>query len=494
MKKRLSALIITALFVLSSVGCGAAETSTTSASATSAAVETSGTVATEATTEASTTESTTAETTTTEAITTEATTEATTTEATTTEATTTKAAATTTTTTASATTTAAATTTVETTEVQKSDVSLPSSVSKIVIDMGAGWNLGNTLEANSGGAPVETAWGNPKATRELIDAVKAAGFNTVRIPVSYLSKIGDGPDYTIDYAWLDRISEVVGYVIDSGMYAVVNMHGDGYYTVNGGWLLCAEDATAQKEIKAKYEAVWKQIAEKLKKYSDHLIFESMNEEFDGTYGSINAGAYSNINDYNQIFVDTVRSTGGNNKSRWLLVPGWNTDINSTSAVNGFVIPKDSAKNKLMISVHYYDPYNFTLNEGSKVFKWGNNAVFPWKVNWGHEDHVETQFKKLYDEFTSKGYPVIIGEYGAIDKTYVSPDSTEFRRYFMEYIANSAVRYGCVPVYWDNGYNGKNGFALFNRKTYEQIYPTIIEAIIRGATGGSYTIKEPVTTE
>lgn len=118
-----------------------------------------------------------------------------------------------------------------------------------------GWNLGNQLEANSDGTPSETAWGNPVITEKLIKQVKAQGFKSIRIPVSYLSKIGAGPNYTIDSKWLDRVQEVVDMCIDNGLYAIINVHGDGYYSIKGGWLLCGKSASEQKTIKAKYEKV-----------------------------------------------------------------------------------------------------------------------------------------------------------------------------------------------------------------------------------------------
>ena len=225
---------------------------------------------------------------------------------------------------------------------------------EIVEAMGAGWNLGNQLEASVDGTPYETAWGNPTITQDLIDAVKAAGFDTVRIPVSYLNKIGSAPDYTIDSTWLDRVQEVVDMCIDNDMFVIINIHGDGYNSVSGSWLLC--NGSDQTTIKAKYEAVWEQIANRFADYDEHLIFESMNEEFDGTYGTPNTTYYDNINDYNQIFVDTVRNTGSNNAKRWLLIPGWNTDIWYTAGDYGFELPTDNyrssdiSSNRIMISV------------------------------------------------------------------------------------------------------------------------------------------------
>lgn len=364
----------------------------------------------------------------------------------------------------------------------------------ITAAMGMGWNLGNQLEASSNKVPNETTWGNPTITEDLIKAVKAQGFNTIRIPVSYLSKIGEAPDYTIDSAWLDRVQEVVDYVVGNDMYAVMNIHGDGYYTVDGGWLLCVDDN--QDEIKAKYEAVWKQIADRFKDYDEHLIFESMNEEFDNTYGRPNKDGYANINEYNRIFVDTVRGTGSNNTKRWLLLPGWNTNIEYTAGNYGFVIPEDklceSDGKRIMISVHYYDPYNFTLDENSSSAKtqWGKYATENFD-NWGQEDHVDSQMQMLHDTFVAEGYPVIIGEMGVQDKTHLSESFNEYRRYWLEYVVKSAKANGCIPVYWDNGWNGKNGFGLFDRTSCTVTQQSLIDAMIRAINSDSdYEIAAP----
>lgn len=368
----------------------------------------------------------------------------------------------------------------------------------ITAAMGMGWNLGNQMEASTNKIPSETAWGNAVITEELIALVKEQGFKTVRIPVSYLSMIGEGPDYTINETWLNRVGEVVDYVINNDMYAVVNIHGDGYYTVDGGWLLCAEEN--QDGIKEKYEKVWTQIAEKFKDYDEHLIFESMNEEFDGSYGKPDSAAYENINEYNQIFVDAVRKTGSNNQKRWLLIPGWNTNIEYTAGDYGFVIPEDSLctseENRLMISVHYYDPYNFTLDENIKSSKtqWGKYAVENFD-SWGQEDYVDDQMKLLNDKFVSKGYPVVIGELGVVDKTYASEDFNEFRRYWLEYLISSAKNNGCIPVYWDNGWNGKNGLGVFNRFSKEVSQQSLIDAMMRAINSdGEYEIAAPGTYE
>lgn len=362
--------------------------------------------------------------------------------------------------------------------------------------MGLGWNLGNQLEASSGGLPSETCWGNPEVTKELIDTVKAQGFKTVRIPVSYLDMIGDGPDYKIDTDWLDRVQEVVDYVVNNDMFAIVNMHGDGYYTVDHSWLLCAEDDDKQTEIKDKYGKVWTQIADRFKDYDQHLIFESMNEEFNNDYGKPDEKAYDNINAYNQIFVDSVRATGSNNEKRWLLLPGWNTNIDYTAGDDyNFKIPTDKGckadGKRIMISVHYYDPFNFTIDENKTAkTQWGKYAVKNYD-NWGQEDHVDSQMALLNKKFVSLGYPVVIGEFGAQDKTEKFADYNEFRRYWSEYLIKAAKKNGVVCVYWDNGYNGNKGFGIINRFDYTITQPDLIAGMMRAINStDDYEIPSP----
>jgi endoglucanase len=368
----------------------------------------------------------------------------------------------------------------------------------LVADMGAGWNLGNTLEANTNGIPSETAWGNPVVTQALIDRVRASGFKTIRIPVSYLGNIGAGPNYTVDAAWLNRIQAVVDYAHSRGLYVLINMHGDGYKSVTGSWLIC--DAADQTSIRDKYQKVWQQVATKFQSYNEHLIFESMNENFDGQYGNPTQPCYSNINAYNQIFVDTVRRTGGNNASRWLLVPGWNTNIDHTVG-SGFVIPTDqnrsssipAAEQRLMISVHYYDPWDFAGQEDGTITQWGAGATNPAKKSvWGQEDFLDGQMKKVYDKFVTRGYPVFVGEYGSIDKTTYDATNNRYRADYARAVVATAKKYGAATAYWDNGWNGQHGFGLFNRSTNTVTQQGIIDAIMSGV-GGSQPTTPPTTT-
>ena len=358
--------------------------------------------------------------------------------------------------------------------------------SQIVEAMGPGWNLGNQLESVTDNVPEETNWGNPVITEKLIQSVKAAGFKSIRIPVSYFAKIDDDKDYTIDSKWLDRVQEVVDYCIKNDLYAVINIHGDGYNTIDGSWLLC--NGKNQTEIKKKYKKVWKQIAERFKNYDEHLLFESMNEEFDGSYSEPNKEYYQNINDYNQIFVDTVRKTGDNNTKRWLIIPGWNTNIDYTAGDYGFKLPTDQYRDKsidkeeqrIMISVHYYSPWDFCGGENGVITQWGNEADDPSKTSTTcDETYMKNQLNLMKTTFADKGYPVFIGEYGSIDKTSYDSENEYYRAYFARKLCQLSRKNGCIPMYWDNGYNGVHGFGLFDRTTCEVTQPVIIDAIMEG---------------
>ncbi|WP_264936931.1 glycoside hydrolase family 5 protein [Streptomyces sp. A012304] len=369
------------------------------------------------------------------------------------------------------------------------DTVAQSSASQIVADMGAGWNLGNQLEATTNGYPSETAWGQPTVTQALIDKVRAAGFKTIRIPVSYLGYIGPGPSYTINTAWLNRVQEVVNYAYNRGLHVMINMHGDGYKNVSGSWLIC--DSSSQTTIKAKYEKAWQQIANRFKNYDQRLILESMNEEFDGQYGRPTQPCYSNINSYNQIFVDTVRKTGGNNSSRWLLVAGWNTNIDYTAGNYGFKLPSDqyrspsipASERRIMISVHHYAPWDFAGEENGTITQWGRAATNPSRTStWGQEDYLDAQLKTMHDVFVTKGYPVVVGEYGAIDKSSFDSSNNRYRADFARAVAATAKKYGAASIYWDNGATGRYGFGLFDRRSLTVTQQGIINGVMSGVNG------------
>lgn len=356
---------------------------------------------------------------------------------------------------------------------------------EIVADMGAGWNLGNQLEASiENGVQGETVWGNPTITKAALTAVKNAGFNTVRIPVSWLAKIGPAPNYTIDSSWLNRVQEVVDYAIDQDMYVILDLHNDGSISVDGSWILT--NASDQAEIKNKLGIVWGQIASRFADYDEHLIFESMNEigaESGNSEAEIRS-AIDLINQYNQVIVDSIRQSGGNNNKRWILVPGWSTNIDYTAGDYGFTVPTDnyrassipSSQKRIMISVHYYTPWEFAGQLDGEVTRWGD--VEEGTITWANETYMKNQFKKMYDAFVTNGYPVVIGEYGAVDKAFLDSKNADSRAYFAHSVCKYSKEYGCVPVYWDNGSNGDYGMALFNRQNgYSVTQARILGAIM-----------------
>ena len=342
---------------------------------------------------------------------------------------------------------------------------LPDGLSSVALTqkMGIGWNLGNSLEAIGG----ETAWGNPPTTRELIDAVRDAGFDNIRIPVAW-SVFSDEQNYTIDSGWMARAEEVVNYALDADFYVMVNLHWDG------GW---QQPTYADQEyVNNRLAIMWTQIAEHFEDYDHRLLFAGTNEVMvEGDYGTPTEEYYTVQNSFNQTFVDTVRATGGNNADRFLIVQGFNTNIDHT--VNFAAIPHDPADDRLMMEVHYYDPYNFTLNEASNISQWGSIATDPERTEtWANESYVDYQFGRMKTHFVDQGIGVILGEYGVISRVNVA-DHEIYRRYWNEYITASALEHGLVPVYWDNGWAGNFGFALFDRHNGAQIEPELIQAIL-----------------
>lgn len=330
-------------------------------------------------------------------------------------------------------------------------------------EMGVGWNIGNTLDAIGG----ETNWGCPMITQNLIDSVKANGFNAIRVPVAW-SKFSDESNFTIEISWMKRVEEVVNYILNNDMYAIVNIHWDG------GWMQPTYED--EEYVNNRLKIMWQQIARHFRDYDDHLLFAGTNEVLvDGDYGTPTQEYYTVQNGFNQTFVTTVRSTGGRNVHRHLVVQGFNTNIDYT--VSYAVIPEDVVENRLMMEVHYYDPYNFTLNENSNITQWGENAEDPSRVeSWANEDWADQQFQKMKTHFVDKGYAVILGEYCAMARTDVAHHA-EYRRYYIEYITQSIVDHGLVPFYWDAGYFGNYGSALFDRQTGEVVEPELVEAIV-----------------
>ncbi|GAA0877232.1 hypothetical protein GCM10009119_02000 [Algoriphagus jejuensis] len=332
----------------------------------------------------------------------------------------------------------------------------------LAAEMGVGWNLGNSLEAIGG----ESAWGNPVVTKAFVDEVKAAGFTSVRIPVAW-SKFTNATNFTIDPTWMNRVQEVVDYAIGNGMYVLLNNHWDE------GWM--QPTFAQQVYVNDRLEKMWIQIALHFRDYDDHLLFAGSNEVMvDGDYGVPKPEYYTVQNSFNQTFVDAVRSTGGRNAYRNLVVQAFNTNIDN--AVSFFEMPSDPTEDRLMVEVHYYDPYEFALKEDEVITQWGKDATDPAKTaSSGGESFADGQLQKMKVNFIDKGVPVLLGEYCATDKK--AEDNDIYREDFLRYISKSARGHGLVPFYWDNGFAGDYGSALFNRTTGEQIYPDLVKAVV-----------------
>lgn len=321
--------------------------------------------------------------------------------------------------------------------------------------MGNGINLGNTLEACDNNVGIktntplsyETHWGQPKTTQAMIDGMKAAGFDTIRIPVAWMTNathLYEG-DYTIDADYMDRVEEVVRYARKAGMYVIINDHWDG------GWygMFGSESAETRALAMEAYKGMWQQIAERFRDYSDYLIFESANEElgtrFDENsplYCSDSVVTYLNdderyalTNEINQTFVDVVRATGGNNATRFLLIAGYGTNIDQTCD-DRFQMPKDTAVSKLMVSVHYYDPWSYCgASSAVSATKWGKVSDY---------EYMDQQLAKM-TKFTEAGYGVVIGEYGALPCSDGLKDNTlAYHTAFLD----ACTKYDLTNCLWD----------------------------------------------
>lgn len=334
--------------------------------------------------------------------------------------------------------------------------------------MAPGWNLGNAMEAIGG----ETAWGNARTSRALIQAVKAAGFQSIRIPLAW-RQYADAQD-RISPDWLARVSEVVGWAREAGLVVMINIHWDG------GWM--QPTARHQDEVNRRLARYWTQIAEHFKDHDEGLLFAGTNEVMvEGDYGRPKPENVQAQNSFNQTFVRTVRASGGHNPRRHLIVQGFNTNIDHT--VEFAVLPSDPTPGRLMMEVHYYDPYEFTLNNEGKVWQWGRGATDAQATaSWGGEAHVDRQFDKMKARFVDRGVPVILGEYGAVARPS-QPGAARYRADWNAYVTRAAHRRGMVPVYWDNGvFNQREGFALFDRATGRVLDGALLNAIMGALRG------------
>ena len=340
--------------------------------------------------------------------------------------------------------------------------------------MKCGWNLGNTFDAFNGytahtrGTAMETSWVGAKTTKKLIAAIKEAGFNTIRMPVSWHNHVDEND--VIDPEWIDRVREVAGWALDLDMYVIVNTHHDNdvkyYYP----------DTVHYDRSEAYLSAIWTQMAEAFKDCDDHLILESMNEpRLVGTAYEWNWNSNVSecrlsakyLNQLNQKFVDIVRASGGNNATRYLAVPAYSAS--PWYAVDqAFQLPEDTADNRIIVAAHAYTPYNFALNIQSK------DRTFDIEKDQSKKGEIANFMNGLYNRFIQNGIPVMMDEFGALDKDGNLQDRVNFTAY---YVASASAR-GITCVWWDNHNftGGGERFGLIRRTTLQWECPDIALAI------------------
>ena len=342
---------------------------------------------------------------------------------------------------------------------------------ELVSFIGTGWCLGNTLDATGGGNSLysETSWGNPKTTKAMIDAVKAQGFNTVRVPVSWGNHT-TGDNFTIDSQWLARVKEVVDYCIDNDMYVILNIHHDTstqyYYP-----------SSTYKTQSVKFvKSIWTQLAKYFKNYDQKLIFETLNEPRlvgtgDEWWFPVNnpnsavRDSISIINTLNQTAVDAIRAAGGKNTDRCIMVPGYGASIDGCTT-STFKLPNDSTPNRLIVSVHAYTPYNFALNaNGTAEF---TNDL---------KNEVDHLYSTIKSHFIDEGIPAIIGETSASNK-----NNTAERVKWAQYYMGKSAEYGVPCMLWDNNaFNGSDKgecHGHLNRSTLGWYDKAFVDAVIK----------------
>ena len=332
---------------------------------------------------------------------------------------------------------------------------------------GLGWNLGNSMDAHENGVSNETLWHDQAATQATFDAVKAAGFGSVRIPVTWLGHIGEAPEYKLEEAWLNRVVEIAGYAKNAGLKAIVNIHHDGHADLGKAdtytWLdveAAAADSLKNEEIKAKLTAVWTQIANAFKEEGDWLIFETLNEIHDGKWGgggnqTDGGKQYQVLNEWNQTCVDAIRATGGMNETRYIGVPGYvcNPDL----TINNLVLPQDKTPNRILVAVHSYDPWDYAGS--GKHSEWGHTGkdIVPDT----DESTYTGMLDRLHDKYVKNGIPVYFGEFGCVHRT--NEHAEAFRKYYLEYVCKAFRDHQMGAFFWDNGYDleGDDAFGLMD---------------------------------
>lgn len=327
---------------------------------------------------------------------------------------------------------------------------MSSSAIELAAKMKLGWNIGNTMEAPGG----ETGWGNPAITEDYVKFVKQQGFDAIRIPCAWdWHHIDDPKTARINAAWMNRVKEVIGYCVKNDIYVLLNIHWDG------GWLENNINVQKKDSVNARQKAYWEQIATAMRDFDEHLLFASANEP-----AAHNAQEMEVLALYHQTFINAVRSTGGRNSYRVLVLQGPGTNIGLTSDLMT-TLPNDPTPNRLMVEVHNYTPAQFCfLNEdvswGKMFYYWGkgnHSSIEPDRnATWGEEDVHLADFKKIKEHFVDKGIPVIMGEYGAYrrnNNTNVPLDLETHNNavdYWITFVTKEAINHGLIPFWWDTG--------------------------------------------
>jgi endoglucanase len=384
---------------------------------------------------------------------------------------------------------------------------------EVTARMGAGWNLGNTLDAHWNARPwgtiavpkeQETMWGNPVTYREMIEFVRDSGFGTVRVPVTWYIFTGDGPEYQVDPAWMDRVQEVVDYVIDAGMFCILNIHHDDYLAGSNwhnGWLTLYGDGEPlsdgeKAEMNNRFARLWEQIAERFKDYDEYLLFEGINEPRTYNLQRETRETWEEqsrfLNELLQTFVDTVRASGGNNPNRHLLITPYfasvGMDANDGMGRIMHFVDKENKKlwvndgrERLIASIHYYEPWGFvTAPSDSQWF----SAYFD--LNVGSVSHnLNNVFRIIKENFTDLGIPVIMGETGALHRTMPDGGDNEAERVkWAQHYVKGLYDLGVPTVIWDDG----GGFRLLDRRTLEWVWPDLAAALVEASRTGDDNIE------
>jgi aryl-phospho-beta-D-glucosidase BglC (GH1 family) len=348
---------------------------------------------------------------------------------------------------------------------------------EVQANMGMGFNIGNSMEVPDN----PTLWGNPFPTQALFDSVKAAGFNTVRIPCAWDSH---APGGVITETWLDSVKTVVDYAMRAGLYTILNIHHEGKY----GWFQTHIGTSPENTVKEKLYNYWTQIANKFKDYNERLLFAGANEPGSDVGNEKMTQQHVNtLMTYYQSFVDAVRTTGGNNETRTLIIQGPNTNIdNSIKFATINLFPKDKVEGRMMFEVHYYDPYQYTLMTEQQ--EWGaSEPIIPQyyygdytkasepKRNAGYNAwagsvdskvcsivHPQEQFAKMKTNYVDKGYPVIVGEFGANVRSPELSGSDlnlhkQGRVQWHKDVVSAAKQFGLTPILWDMGNESNTGY-------------------------------------